>query len=73
MYQNRMNKTWTFLNNYGIHHFTTYNKDNVHPLIISDWTCIVQYYNLHDNVVVEVGYYGDNIFEIKDYKTISSQ
>lgn len=61
------------LDNEGIHHFTIYNRDYDHPLRINGWNYIVQYFNLPGNVFVQVGYYDDNIFGIKDYKGVSCQ
>lgn len=61
-------KTWTILNNQGVHHELIFNKIPDHPLIISGWPCLEAYYSLPTDVVVEVGYYWNNKFGISGFK-----
>lgn len=44
-----------------------------HPLIISGWNNIVDYYNLESEVVLWMRYYGDDNFTIHNTILVSSQ
>ncbi|XP_058724558.1 uncharacterized protein LOC131596022 [Vicia villosa] len=67
---NNITKTWTILNNQGVHHVLIYNKDEIHPLIISGWKDAEDFYNCPVNAVLEVGYYMDDNFSILNIKNI---
>ncbi|XP_058767571.1 uncharacterized protein LOC131641284 [Vicia villosa] len=67
---NNITKTWTILNNQGVHHVLIYNKDEIHPLIISGWKDVEDFYNCPSNAVLEVGYYMDDNFSILNIKNI---
>ncbi|XP_058758398.1 uncharacterized protein LOC131631641 [Vicia villosa] len=52
------------MNNHGVHHDLIYNQIEMHPLILSGWPCMESYYSLPSDVVLTVGYYGNNNYSI---------
>lgn len=66
-----LSKTWTTLNNHGIHHTIVYNKVEDHPLVISGWKVLENYYNFPEDVVVVVGYCGEDKFGIIGFKQVT--
>ncbi|KAI5409619.1 hypothetical protein KIW84_055160 [Lathyrus oleraceus] len=53
-HEDEITKTWTILNNQGVHHELIFNQIPDHPLIISGWPCLEAYYSLPTDVIVEV-------------------
>ncbi|KAL5065188.1 hypothetical protein RYX36_026925 [Vicia faba] len=67
-YNDELSKSWTMLNNQGVHQEVIFNKVRDHPMIISEWPLLEAYYDLPSEVIVEVGYYGNNNFKINGFK-----
>ncbi|XP_058776872.1 uncharacterized protein LOC131651222 [Vicia villosa] len=65
-----ISKSWTILNNQGVHHELIYNQKSFHPLIISGWPCLQCYYDLPADVVLKVGYYGNNNYGLLSIKEV---
>ncbi|XP_058748784.1 uncharacterized protein LOC131621751 [Vicia villosa] len=68
--KDEISKCWTVMNNQGVHHDIIYNQIEIHPLVISGWPCMELYYNLPSDVVMTVGYYGNNNFGILSFKEV---
>lgn len=58
------------MNNQGVHHEIIFNKVGEHPMIISEWPFLEEYYSLPCEVVVEFGYYGNDMFGIHGFKVV---
>ncbi|XP_058784055.1 uncharacterized protein LOC131658820 [Vicia villosa] len=67
---NEICKSWTIMNNQGVHHELIYNQIEMHPLVLSGWPCMESYYNLPSDVVLTIGYYGNNNFSILSFKEV---
>lgn len=72
LYHNELNKRWTILNIEWVHYDIIYSKNHDHSLIIRVLNDSVEYYNLSGQVVLQIGYYVDNNFAIKDINPVSS-
>ncbi|KAL5058889.1 hypothetical protein RYX36_030493 [Vicia faba] len=70
-YSEELNKTWTVMNNQCVHQEMIFNKVRMNPMIISGWPLLEAYYDPLCDVVIEVGYYGDNNFGINWFKELS--
>ncbi|XP_058776832.1 uncharacterized protein LOC131651184 [Vicia villosa] len=69
-HKEEISKCWTVMNNQGVHHELIYNQVHLQPLVISGWVCMESYYNLPSDVVVRVGYYGNNNFALSSFKEV---
>ncbi|KAL5067597.1 hypothetical protein RYX36_018484, partial [Vicia faba] len=69
-YSEDLSKTWTVMNQ-CVHQEMIFKKVRNHPMIISWWPLLEACYDLSCDVVVEVGYYGDNNFGINWFKELS--
>ncbi|KAL5062436.1 hypothetical protein RYX36_024173 [Vicia faba] len=70
-HSDELRKSWTMLNNQGVHQKVIFNQVGDHPIIISGCQFLEAYYNLPSEVVIEVGYYGNNNFGIIRFKELS--
>ncbi|CAI8598029.1 unnamed protein product [Vicia faba] len=66
-YGDEITKSWTVLNNQGVHHEPIINKVSIHPLVISGWSCLEAYYNLPKEVVATVIITYSSVSEQKSY------
>ncbi|XP_058751249.1 uncharacterized protein LOC131624318 [Vicia villosa] len=66
-YGQELTKCWTIMNNQGLHVELIYNQIEMHPLVLSGWPCLESYYNLPSEVVLTIGYYGNNNFSVLSF------
>ncbi|CAI8610303.1 unnamed protein product [Vicia faba] len=67
-----LTKTWTIMNNEGVHHTIVFNKNLDHPVIVSGWKVLESYYNLPPDMVVAFAYYGNDNFSISSIKELNA-
>ncbi|KAL5065472.1 hypothetical protein RYX36_027209 [Vicia faba] len=70
-YNDELSKSWTMLNNQGVHQEVIFNKVRDHPMIMSGWPFLEAYYDLPYEFIVEIGYYGNNNFGIHGFNEVS--
>ncbi|CAI8604093.1 unnamed protein product [Vicia faba] len=66
-----LESTWSIVYNEGISHRVVYNENEDHPVLLSEWKELQNHYLLPDDVMVIVGYYGKNLFEVVAFKEIN--
>ncbi|MCH83548.1 hypothetical protein A2U01_0004374 [Trifolium medium] len=60
---------WKILDFHFDAHIVTFNKDKIHPLLLDGWHEMTDVFDLHQNEVVHLGYYGNDVFGILASKT----
>ncbi|KAL5065390.1 hypothetical protein RYX36_027127, partial [Vicia faba] len=63
-----LESTCSIVYNEGISHRVVYNENEDHPVLLSGWKELQNHYLLPDDVMVVVGYYRNNSFEVVAFK-----
>ncbi|XP_058753742.1 uncharacterized protein LOC131626922 isoform X2 [Vicia villosa] len=64
--------TWRIWNNEGTCHELVYNNSDDAPVVTSGWAELQNYYDMPADVVVILGYYENNDFEVAGHVEITS-
>ncbi|CAI8602982.1 unnamed protein product [Vicia faba] len=67
-----LKQIWNIIDKEGITHSVIYNKSEEHPIVLSGWWELQNYYSLLDDVSVVVAYYGNNVFEVVGFKELTT-
>ncbi|KAL5081467.1 hypothetical protein RYX36_009888, partial [Vicia faba] len=66
-----LESTWSIEYNERISHRVVFNENEDHPVLLLGWKELQNHYLLPDDVMVVVGYYEKNSFEVVAFKKIN--